>query len=82
MWASAVFEGTALILLIRPRYRSDNRLLPVACLLVFLSLWLDKGIGLVVAGFVPSPTGRVAEYSPIVAEVLITLASGPWAHSC
>jgi hypothetical protein len=42
--------------------------------MVFLSLWIDKGLGLIVAGFVPTPLGVVAEYAPSVPEVLISLA--------
>ncbi len=35
--------------------------------------WIDKGMGLVVGGFVPNPFGRVVEYSPTAPELLITL---------
>ncbi len=42
--------------------------------MVFLSLWIDKGIGLIVAGFVPSPVGAVTEYAPSLPEALIALA--------
>jgi len=49
----------------------------VACGMVFLSLWIDKGIGLIVAGFVPSPLGVVTGYAPSVPEMLISL--GIWA---
>ena len=40
----------------------------------FVSLWIDKGIGLIVAGFVPSPLGAVTEYAPTLPEILIVLA--------
>jgi molybdopterin-containing oxidoreductase family membrane subunit len=46
----------------------------VACGVVFLSLWIDKGIGLIVGGFVPSPLGAVTEYTPTLPEISITLA--------
>ena len=42
--------------------------------MVFFSLWIDKGIGLIVAAFVPSPLGDVTEYSPSLPEALIALA--------
>ena len=38
-----------------------------------VSLWIDKGLAMVVAGFVPNPMGRVSEYAPSSSEVLITL---------
>jgi molybdopterin-containing oxidoreductase family membrane subunit len=45
--------------------------------MVFLSLWIDKGIGLIVAAFVPSPLGAVTGYAPSLPEMLIAL--GIWA---
>jgi molybdopterin-containing oxidoreductase family membrane subunit len=44
---------------------------------VFASLWIDKGLGLIVGGFVPSPLGAVTSYTPSLPEVLIVL--GIWA---
>jgi Ni/Fe-hydrogenase subunit HybB-like protein len=74
MWNSMILAALALVLLIRPRYRADDRMLAIACGMVFISLWIDKGIGLIVAGFVPSPMGVVTEYAPTVPEMLIVLA--------
>jgi len=77
MWASMLLAAVSLVLLLVPRYRHHDKLLAAACGMVFVSLWIDKGIGLIVAGFVPSPFGAVTEYSPSLPEILITL--GIWA---
>jgi molybdopterin-containing oxidoreductase family membrane subunit len=45
--------------------------------LVFISLWLDKGFALLIGGFVPSPLGVVARYTPTLNEW--TVAAGIWA---
>ena len=74
MWASMALAVISLVLLITPRYRANERLLAVACVMVFASLWIDKGIGLIVGGFVPSPLGHVTPYVPTLPEVSITLA--------
>ncbi len=76
MWTSVILASVSLVLLIVPRYRTNPRLLPVACAIVFLSLWIDKGIGLIVAGFVPSPLGVVPDYVPALPEMLIV--AGIW----
>ena len=47
MWTSMALAAIALVLLIRPKFRADHRLLALACAAVFLSLWIDKGIGLI-----------------------------------
>jgi molybdopterin-containing oxidoreductase family membrane subunit len=62
------------VLLLVPRYRHNEKLLAVACGMVFSSLWIDKGLGLIVAAFVPSPLGVVTEYAPSLPEILISLA--------
>ena len=77
MWMSVVLSLAALALLLVPRWREDMRLLTWACVLVFVSLWLDKGFALLVGGFVPSPLGEVARYTPTLNEWTVTV--GIWA---
>lgn len=77
MWASAVLAVFSLVILVIPGLRKNPTLLPIACVTVFFSLWIDKGFGLVVGGFVPNPFEKVTEYWPTLPESLITL--GVWA---
>jgi len=74
MWTSVLLALASLVLLIVPRLRTNEKILPVTCAMVFVSLWIDKGLGLIVGGFVPSPLGRVTEYSPTLPEISIALA--------
>jgi len=73
MWVSEILAVTTLILLLNPRTRTRESTLAFACVAVFLSIWIDKGMGMVVTGFVPNPLGAVTEYMPTLPEVLITL---------
>lgn len=75
MWTSALFAVASLALLFTPRWRTE--LLPLACVLVFASLWLEKGLGLIVGGFVPAPLGSVTPYAPTLPECGIVM--GIWA---
>jgi [DsrC]-trisulfide reductase subunit P len=77
MWSAIVLAAGAVVLLINPRTRRNESLLAVACVAVFVSLWIEKGLGLVVTGFIPSPLETITEYSPTGPEILITL--GVWA---
>jgi len=77
MWSSVFLALISLILLINPATRKRESILAIACVLVFFSLWIEKGFVLVLAGFIPSSLGRVFEYSPTMPEVAITL--GVWA---
>ncbi len=73
MWTSVILSLIALALLISPKVRRNETLLAWACVAVFLSIWIEKGLGMVVAGFVPSPLGHVTEYMPTLPEVMIGL---------
>jgi Ni/Fe-hydrogenase subunit HybB-like protein len=71
MWTAEILAVLALILLLSPRWRARQATLVLACASVFASVWIEKGLGLVVTGFVPSPLGRAASYLPTGLEVLI-----------
>ncbi len=77
MALAAVLAVGALVLLLIPGVRKREPLLAVACGATFLALWIEKGLGLVVTGFIPSPLGEVTRYSPTGPELAITI--GIWA---
>jgi molybdopterin-containing oxidoreductase family membrane subunit len=74
MWISTLLALVALILLLVPGLRKNERILTWACSGVFVSIWIDKGMGMVVGGFVPNPLGKVVEYAPTAPELLISLS--------
>jgi molybdopterin-containing oxidoreductase family membrane subunit len=71
-WASLVLGFAALILLIIPRMRRNETVLIFCCVALFLSIWIEKGLAMIVAGFVPSPLGRFVAYRPTIPELLIS----------
>ncbi|MGA9642924.1 MAG: NrfD/PsrC family molybdoenzyme membrane anchor subunit [Terriglobales bacterium] len=77
MWLSVLLSWVALALLLVPRWRANIPRLAVACAAIFISIWLDKGLGLIVGGMVPSPLGAVTRYVPTLPESTIVL--GIWA---
>jgi Ni/Fe-hydrogenase subunit HybB-like protein len=77
MWTSAFFWVVSLVLLIVPAARRADDVLAVACVSGFIGCWIDKGVGLVIGGFIPNPLEHITEYVATVPEVLITL--GVWA---
>jgi molybdopterin-containing oxidoreductase family membrane subunit len=74
MWASVILALVSLVLLINPSTRKRETTLVVGCVAVFISLWIDKGLGMVIAGFVPTPLGKVVHYAPTAPELMISLA--------
>jgi Ni/Fe-hydrogenase subunit HybB-like protein len=77
MWLSSLLAVLSLALLLVPASRRRHDTLAVACAALFVSLWIDKGLGLVIGGFVPSPLGVVRNYLPTWREIAIT--AGIWA---
>ena len=65
-----------LSLMIHPVRRQAHLLMP-ACATLFFAIWVEKGIGLVIPGFIPSPLGEIVEYTPTWVEIAIT--AGIWA---
>ncbi len=76
-WASLAANVVAFVMLLIPRVRKNYRLLPVACVLAFAGIWVQKGVGLLVPGFIPTPIGEFTNYSPTAIEIFVTL--GNWA---
>jgi molybdopterin-containing oxidoreductase family membrane subunit len=76
-WTSAVLMVSSFVLLLIPAVRHSMTLLPIVCAMAFAGIWIEKGMGLVVPGFIPSPIGEVTEYHPTFVEWLMTL--GIWA---
>ena len=76
-WSSAVLMVTSFVLLLMPSVRRDMKKLPIVCGMAFVGIWIEKGMGLIVPGFIPSPIGEVTEYHPTLVEWLLT--AGIWA---
>jgi molybdopterin-containing oxidoreductase family membrane subunit len=76
MWICAILGILGAILMVIPATRNSEVILPIDCAAVFFSLWIEKGISLVVGGFIPSPLETIYEYTPTLPEMSITL--GVW----
>ena len=76
IWTAIACNLTAMILFLLPASRSLIWL-DVACVLAIVGIWIEKGMGLVIPGFVPTPLGELVEYTPTLNETLICL--GIWA---
>ncbi len=76
-WTSLALMAGAFILLLIPRLRKNLVILPFLCIAVFLGIWIEKGMGLMLPGVIPTPVGEYAEYTPTPIEYIIV--AGIWA---
>ncbi len=74
MWASFSLMAIGIILTVTPFTRKNEGVLAVACTVIFLGTWIDKGLGMIAGGFTPSPLHHVNEYIPTIPEIVIALA--------
>jgi molybdopterin-containing oxidoreductase family membrane subunit len=76
IWSAITLNCIGLLLLITPLSRRIGWL-NLACVVCFVGIWTEKGMGLIIPGFVPTPLGQIVEYLPTVNETLVCL--GIWA---
>jgi Ni/Fe-hydrogenase subunit HybB-like protein len=77
IWIALLFNVIAVIILTIHPLRRNMVTLNFACALSFVGIWIEKGMGLVVPGFIPTPLGEIFEYSPTSVELGVSL--GIWA---
>jgi Ni/Fe-hydrogenase subunit HybB-like protein len=77
IWTAIAMNVLATVVLTLHPLRRNQRLLYPACLLLFVAVWMEKGIGLIIPGFIPSPLGEIVEYMPTWVELAVT--AGIWA---
>ncbi len=73
MWIMVVAAIVSLIILIPPAFRNKIELMVIGLLFLILATWIDKGLGLVVGGFIPNPLERITEYCPTIYEIMISV---------
>ncbi len=76
IWTAITFNLVGMILLVLPLSRS-LKWLNITCVLCIVGIWIEKGMGLVIPGFIPTPLGEMIEYRPSLNETLVCF--GIWA---
>ncbi len=77
IWTAIPLNILATIVLTFHKFRNNFKVLYFCCFLLFIAIWIEKGFGLIVPGFIPGPYGKIVEYLPTGIEVGVTL--GIWA---
>jgi len=77
IWTSIMLTVLAALLLLCPKVFDKPWMLVAGCACAIVGLWIEKGMGLIVPGFVPSTLHEIVEYQPSVAEWKIS--AGVWA---
>jgi molybdopterin-containing oxidoreductase family membrane subunit len=76
-WGSLIAMIVAFVMLLIPKVRKDYGKLKIAAVLAFLGIWVEKGMGLLIPGSIPTPIGEFTQYSPTLLEIFNCI--GIWA---
>lgn len=77
IWAAMTMNVVAFIIFLIPATRRRLSTLNLGCILVIIGVWIEKGPGFVIPGFVPDPLGEIFEYIPNLLELIVSF--GIWA---
>ena len=72
-WVGDTLAVVCTVALLVPALRHNERWLALLCGGVIAALWIEKGLSLVITGFIPSPLGHITEYTPTAPEIAITV---------
>ncbi len=77
IWSALCLNGLGTVLFFTNAAleRTSTRL--IACICVIAGIWIEKGMGLIIPGFIPSTLHEVIEYTPSLTEWKVT--AGIWA---
>lgn len=75
-WISYILAVVGLILLLIPATRKREATLVFACISVFISVWIEKGVLLMIGGFTPNVYETITPYYPALPEIMIE--AGVW----
>jgi Ni/Fe-hydrogenase subunit HybB-like protein len=70
-WLSVISTVIALVLFLVPATRKNFFTLNVGCVLLYIGVYIEKGIGLVIPGLTPDTLGEIYPYVPTAHEVQV-----------
>src|SRR5262249_43363593 len=74
IWGAILLDVAAAIVFVTPRLHKHQNVLRAGCAAAILGVWVEKGMGLVIPGFVPTPLGEIVEYGPSFTEFCVSAA--------
>jgi len=77
IWTAMAMNVTAFFIFLIPFTRKRFSTLNLGCLMIIVGVWIEKGPGLIIPGFVPDPLGEIYDYMPNLLELMVSF--GIWA---
>jgi Ni/Fe-hydrogenase subunit HybB-like protein len=71
MWLAVGCSVVAFLLFLWPKTRRNVVTLNVGCVLIWIGVYLEKGMGLIIPGMTPDTLGEIYEYGPSSTELWV-----------
>ena len=68
-WASIIMGCIAFVLFLVPKTRKNFTTLNIGAVLIYASVYVEKGIALIIPGFTPDVLGQIYVYTPSMIEI-------------
>lgn len=77
VWSAIVLNIAGAVMFFLPAAMERGWIRIAACVCCITGIWIEKGMGLIIPGFIPSTLHEIVEYSPSLVEWKVT--AGIWA---
>ncbi len=77
IWTAIIFNLFAFLIFLIPETRTNHVTLVMGCVLIFIGVYIEKGMGLIIPGFIPDVLHEIYEYAPTGIELMVSM--GIWA---
>jgi Ni/Fe-hydrogenase subunit HybB-like protein len=72
-WLSLTASVTAFLIFLVPKTRTNWVTLNIGAVLIFVGVYIEKGMGLVIPGMTPDTLGEIYEYRPSAVEWMVAV---------
>jgi molybdopterin-containing oxidoreductase family membrane subunit len=72
-WLSFLLAFLSFILFIVPKTRNRTVTMNIGCVMIYSSVYIEKGIALIIPGYTPDVLGQVYEYFPSSTEIRVAV---------
>ncbi|HBW47266.1 TPA: polysulfide reductase [bacterium] len=73
-WLSVLFGVIAFLIFLFPKTRKNFVAMNIGCVMIYTSVYIEKGIALIIPGYTPTVLGEIYEYFPSIHELRISAA--------
>lgn len=71
-WVAVLFGIAAFLLFLIPATRKNPITMNIGCVLIYISVYIEKGIALIIPGYTPDTLGEIYHYVPSFTELRVS----------